>query len=395
MISGLRALSATQADRLLAVGLLVLAQAEVWLSPAVAGRRPGTALAAAVMTLALVGRRRYPTVTALLVTGAVVALGLVSGLPNAVFLLPASLVALYSLGAYARPEGSALGLAAVLVMLPVGSLRIDDPTVTDLTAPLFLFVVAWAFGRAMRGRRQRDAELRSWHADTVHAQAVREREAVTAERRRIARELHDIVAHRVTTIVVQAESGAATAEDPDLSRRAFGTIADSGRQALDELRRLLGLLRDAQSPPATSPLPGTALLGDLVAGVRAAGVEVDAELEGDLGGLPPGLDLAVYRIVQEGLTNALRHARDRVWLRVAREPARVLVEVRNPLPDGARPGPGPGPPAAAAPPPAGGAGRGLPGIRERVRIHGGRMSAGAEGSTWVLRAEFPLTGAER
>jgi signal transduction histidine kinase len=260
----LRGLDPARADAFLAAALLVLAQAEVWLTPATAGQRPETAVAAAVMTGALAFRRSHPLFAALVMTGAFTGLALVSGLPNAVFMLPCGLLAMYSLGAYAAPEGSVVGLAATLAALPLGAMRVDDPTITDLTAPVVLFSAAWAGGRAMGTRRRRDAELEDQHVQLVRQQGEREAEAVAQERRRIARELHDIVAHRVTTIVIQAESGTATVGDDDLSRRTFARIARSGRQSLDELRILLGLLRDGDSPPRTSPPPGAMRLDDLL-----------------------------------------------------------------------------------------------------------------------------------
>ncbi len=207
-------------------------------------------------------------------------------------------------------------------------------------------------------------------------------EAVEQERRRIARELHDIVAHRVTTMVIQAESGSATVGDDDLSRQAFATIADSARQSLDELRTLLGLLREGDGPAETSPPPGAARLDELVLDVREAGLGVDATFEGELGNLPAGIDLTVYRIVQEALTNVLKHGQTRAIVRVVRETDRVLVEVRNPV-------------ATSPGPWRSGAGRGLPGMRERVRLYGGEVTARPDGVDWVVHAELPLTGAER
>ena len=120
----------------------------------------------------------------------------------------------------------------------------------------------------------------------------------------------------MTTIVIQSESGAATAGDPDRTRAAFATIAGSGREALGELRRLLGLLRDEDESAAVAPQPGLARLDELVADTRAAGLAVDAQVEGDPGDLPAGVDLTAYRIVQEALTNALRHAHTSAAVRV-------------------------------------------------------------------------------
>ena len=370
------------ADALLAAALFTLAQAEVWLTSSAEGRRPETAIAAAVMTIALAWRRRRPLGAALVVVASVVGLALIAELPNAAFLLPVGLVAMYSLGAYARPERGIVGIAVTLAALPLTALRTEDATVTDLTAPAILFTVLWAVGRSMRARRLRSAEIEDRADRIVREQDAREREAAAEERRRIARELHDIVAHRVTTIVIQAESGAATADEPERAREAFGTIAGSGRQALGELRRLLGLLRAEDESAATAPQPGLARLDELLADTRAAGLPVDARVEGDLTDLPAGVDLTAYRIVQEALTNALRHAHTSASVVVTRDPRAVVVEVRNPMGAGS---------AANGD----GAGRGLAGMRERVRVYDGELTARADGKEWVVRAELPVGGADR
>jgi signal transduction histidine kinase len=321
-------------------------------------------------------------VTSLVVCGSVATLAVVAGLPNAVFLLPVGLLALYSLGAYAESERSVVGLAVALVTVPLGAVRTENPTVTDLTAPVVLFSAAWAGGRAMRARRVRDTELQNENARLVGEQSARERLAAAEERRRIARELHDIVAHRVTTIVIQAESGAATAEDADGARRTFATIAASGRESLDELRRLLGLLREEAGPARTSPTPGLARLDALVEDVRGAGMPVETDLQGDLSRLPAGIDLAVYRIIQESLTNALRHAGTSATLMLRRTDQGVVVEVRNPIAPQARTR-------------TRGAGGGLPGMRERARVYGGSVTAGARDGHWVVQAVLPVAEVDR
>jgi len=373
----LRRLDPGRADALLAGTLLVLAQAEIWLVLP-ADDRAATSLAAAVITSALAGRRRWPLATTCVVMAAILALALTAGLPNAVFLMPTGLVALYSLGAYARPDRAVVGLAGTMVGLPLGSVRIEDPTVTDLTAPVILFASAWVAGRAMEVRRQRDGELRRVNEALLRDQATREALAVDEERARIARELHDIVAHRVTTIVVQAESGSYTVHDPDEAQRTFQTIARSGRESLAELRRLLGVLGESTS--SMSPLPGVARVDQLVADTRLAGLEVDLHVDTAAAGLSPGLDLAVYRIVQEALTNALRHGTGAATVGIARTAHHVVVEVTNPV----------GNPANGY-----GAGRGLGGMRERVRLYDGEVTAQRENGRWVVAVRLPATETSR
>ena len=320
------------------------------------------------------------TVGVVLLAALGLALALPSGLPNAVFRLPPGLVAMYSLGAYAQLDRALVGLAASMVALPLSAVRIEDATITDLSAPVFLFAAAWGSGRALRVRRLRDADLIELNETLLREQAEREAQATADERRRIARELHDIVAHRVTTIVIQAESGAATAEDPEQARRAFGVIAGSGREALDELRRLLGLLREG-GEPSTRPPPGVGRIGELIDEVRQAGLTVEARIDPGIEPLPAGLDLAVYRVVQESLTNALRHGGSRASLEITRAADEVLIDIRNPLQ-----------PVAATD--GYGAGRGLAGMRERTRVYGGTLTAQPVDREWVLRARLPVTGAE-
>jgi signal transduction histidine kinase len=347
----------------------------VWLTSAGEGQRVETALAAAVMCAALAWRRSAPLATTLAVVTAVGALGVVAELPTAVFLLPVTLIALYSLGAYDSGERAALGLAAALVVLGVTTARDSDATITDLTAPALLFAVAWGVGRVIRSRGVESAALRRRAAQLEAEQVEREREAAEAERARIARELHDIVAHRVTTIVIQSDAGLATAEEPERSRQAFAAIGESGRQALLELRRLLGLLRGGEAT-AAEPLPGLQRVPALLSEMEGAGLRVDAKLEEPLGPLSPGLDLAVYRVVQEGLTNALRHGDGRARLNVQRNRESLYVGIRNRC----RPGP----------PPVGGTGQGLAGMRERVRLFGGELSAKPAGDEFVLAVRLPL-----
>jgi signal transduction histidine kinase len=369
-------LSSAQVDAALAAVLGLLAQAEVWLTSAGEGQRLATAIAAAAMCAALAWRRAAPLATTLAVVAAVGVLGLVEELPTAIFLLPVTLIALYSLGAYDTGERAAVGLAAALVVLGVTTARDSDATITDLTAPALLFAVAWGVGRMMRSRGVETAALRRRAAQIEAKQVERERAAAEAERARIARELHDIVAHRVSTIVIQSDAGLATAEEPERSRQAFEAIGESGRQALLELRRLLGVLRGGGEPGAVEPQPGLGRIQTLLSEVAGAGLRVDADIEEPLGPLSPGLDLAAYRVVQEGLTNALRHGDGRARLNMQRNGESLCVEIRNlRRPD---------------PPRFGGTGLGLAGMRERVRLFGGELSAAAAGDEFVLAVRLPL-----
>jgi signal transduction histidine kinase len=371
-----RRITPWQADAALAAMLGLLAQAEVWLTAAGEGQRVATSLTAAAMCAALAWRRRAPLAAALAVVAAVGVLGTVEELPTAVFLLPVTLVALYSLGAYDSGSRAAVGLAAALVVLGYTTARDSDATVTDLTAPALLFTAAWAAGRVIRSRGAQTATLERHAAKLQAEQDERERAAAAAERVRIARELHDIVAHRVSTIVIQSDSGLATADEPERSRQAFTAIGESGRQALAELRRLLGLLRADGETTGVQPQPGLARVRAVIDEVERAGLQVDAQIDEPPMPLPPGLDLTAYRVVQEGLTNALRHGDGEAWLSVRQAGQTLRVDVRN-----RRSG---GPPAVS------GAGQGLAGMRERVRLFGGELSAAEAGDEFVLAVRLPI-----
>ena len=364
-------------DALLAGVLLVLAQLEVWLGGASEGQRPETAAAALVMCAALALRRTHPLVTLVAVMASVAALAFTAGLPNAVFLLPVGLLAIYSVAAHLDAERAVIGLGLALAAVGATAAQTDDANITDLTAPAILFTGIWAVGRALRTRRERTDELER-HADRLEReQEQRERAAAEEERVRIARELHDIVAHRVSAIVIQAESGLVTADEPDGSREALTAIRDSGRHALGELRRLLGLLRDGDEDAGVAPQPSLAAVDELVHGTRAAGLPLEVRMEGEVvDGLPQSVDVAAYRLVQEALTNALRHAGTDTTLTLRRDPATLHVEVANALPADARP--------------SAGAGHGIAGMRERVRVFGGSFEAGASNGAFVVHASLPI-----
>jgi len=369
-------------DAGVAAVLLVAAQLEVWLSPEVAGRRPETALAAAAMAVALAGRRAAPLASLAAVLLPFALLSLAGALPVVVFLLPVSLLAMYSVAAHAASDRAVVGLALGLVAVAITAAQTQDATLTDLTAPALLFLGAWAVGRSQRGRRHRLGIVEDRAARVEREHAERERAAVAEERRRIARELHDIVAHSVSTMVVQAETGLATMGEPARTEAAFAAIGTSGRQALGDLRRMLGLLRDPEMETEVAPQPGLARLPALIAEARRAGLPVEAQVAGDIASLPTGVDLAAYRVVQESLTNVLRHARTPTEVHVRRAPAAVEVVVRNPLP------------AAPASADGAGPGYGLAGMRERVRVYRGTFSAGPAGEEFVVRASLPLDDAE-
>jgi signal transduction histidine kinase len=242
---------------------------------------------------------------------------------------------------------------------------------------LVIGVAAWAVGRALGERARRAADLEV-HADRLK----REQEtAVAIERARIARELHDVIAHSVSVMTVQA--GAARLlldEDSARARQSLVAVEETGRQALAEMRRLLGILRGDERQ-TLAPQPGTADIESLVDQVRAAGLPVDVVVEGRPRALAPGIDLAAYRVVQEALTNALKHARAThagVSIHYGRDALELAV-----VNDGRVPRDGRG-------------GHGIVGMRERVTLYGGEFDAGprSEGG-YAVHARLPLDGPPR
>jgi signal transduction histidine kinase len=239
-------------------------------------------------------------------------------------------------------------------------------------------LAAWLAGVFVRSRREAAAQA----ARTAAAERQAER-AVADERARMARELHDIVSHNLSVVVLQA-AGAQAAGGTDTGP-TLEKIERSGRQALVEMRRLLGVLRQPDEPaagPELSPQPGLAELAALAEGVRAAGLPVVLVIDGDPAGLPAAVDISAYRIVQEALTNVLKHAGPaRAEVRVGCGVDEVFIEVTD---DGA--GPQPAGPAGPV-----GGGHGLAGMRERVALFGGELAAGPRpGGGFAVRARLPL-----
>ncbi|MCW2762991.1 MAG: sensor histidine kinase [Marmoricola sp.] len=288
-----------------------------------------------------------------------------------------TIVAAYSVAAHAALPRALVGLTALWMsfILFVATTTND---VADYSFILGFLAAGWVAGRVVRTNRTHAsaAEERSREADE------RARNAIAEERARIARELHDVVSHSVSMMVVQA--GAAEmvlSGTPERAREPLLRIQETGRDALVELKRLLGLLREADEELALSPAPSLQHLPTLLAQVRRAGLPVSLDIKGPVRPPPPGVDLSAYRIVQEALTNALKHAgpaRARVEITYAEDKVSVAV-----LDDG------PGSDSVARGGPTGA--YGLVSVRQRVAVHHGQLSAGPrpEGG-YAVRATLPL-----
>jgi signal transduction histidine kinase len=256
-----------------------------------------------------------------------------------------------------------------------------------------IFVTVWAAGMLSRAKR---ASLRAAESRAERAEAELDRQtsrAAVAERNRIARELHDVVAHHVSLVAVQAEAATSLLPGrPAEAQSSVEIIGSTARQALTELRRLLGVLRGPSEQLETAPSASLQDIGDVLDQVRGTGLPVDLTVAGTPYPLAPGVDLTAYRIVQEALTNTVRHARaDRVAVTLSYEPGHVTVSIADS--GGRRAGPDPGAnghAAARAGPLLAGSGLGLAGIAERVASCGGNLTVGPTGGDgFAVTARLP------
>jgi signal transduction histidine kinase len=370
-------LRSSYSDAVVAGALLALAQFELWHGETYQGDPvfPGPRLVNALVVIPLIAiplafRRRLPSVSFVVVMGSVAVASLALGGDEATAFFLAALVSVYS--ASANGTDPRLVLPVALAAIAVHEAR--DPherSTGSVIWALGFVVLAWLFGLAVRGRHLRIVSLET-------DQDRRAREAVTAERARVARELHDVVAHAVSVVVVQAQAAQRlVGRDDDGARESLVSIEDTARQALAEMRRLLGLLRETEGAAGLAPQPGLGELEQLARHVSAAGLPVSIDVEGDPTPLPPGIELSAYRVVQEGLTNALKHAAaERATVRVRYASRELEVEVTD---DGSGHGRSTG------------GGHGLAGMRERVALYGGVLESGPRVTGgWRLHVRLPL-----
>ena len=367
-------------DGLLAVVVGGLYVIEILTEPRFAGERALSVAVAVVFSATLAARRPVPLLALLAGVGVIVVSNR-SGPPladTATFLF-AFAVAVYSAGRYAGGRAAPAGGLIVLAALPLAVIEPGQPFSLADSAFIAIFIVGpWVAGRVIRRRQERERSLEARAAALERESEGKAREAVVQERARIARELHDVVAHALSVMLLQARGGRRMlADDPEDTLRALNAIEHAGEQALGEMRRLLGVLREADEDLALAPRPSLRRIDELAAQLSATGLPVAVTIEGEPVELPPGLDVSAYRVVQEGLTNALKHAgraHAQVIVRYAGEALELEI-----LDDGAGTGNG------------GGSGYGLVGLRERVAIYGGQLDSGARpGGGYALRARLPL-----
>jgi signal transduction histidine kinase len=362
-------------DRLIAAAFIVAGEAELLLHTR-APRELWLVIPIAIAYSALAWRRTRPLVAGVVMFATwIVSNVVIADLEPLQTPLIAVLVLSYAMGAYT--DGRQAALAALLIVAGMTGVvaTFEKSVFTDFIFPTAFALVAWLAGRGLRTRTRLTEEL---HEAAVRAQEAHEEDAARAaadERRRIAREMHDVVAHSVSVMVVQAGGARRILErDPRRAVEAAAHIEDVGRAALTEMRRLLGVLHHADE---RAPQPTLRELGALVERTRAAGLPVSLTVEGEPRSLPAGMDLAAYRVVQEALTNAIKHAGAApTEVTVRWEPSHLELEIVDT-----------GSPAANGH----GGGHGLVGMEERVKLYDGELRAGRRaGGGFEVVARLPL-----
>jgi signal transduction histidine kinase len=348
---------------------LVLA---IWWVAEVGDELSGIGIASLVlMTVPLAWRRVIPLGAMVVIAAGFVLGETEANPPEPLASVVVTLVAPYSVAVWAADWRRALagGAIALASGLAAGLLKGDTVFI------LILIGAAWAAGAAVRRLQARSAQLE----DRAVELDERARTAAASERERIARELHDVISHSVSLMVVQA--GAAEQvlrQDPEQASRALRAVQATGRAAVDDLRRMLGLLRGSSGEDGSrAPQPGLANLEELIGSFSESGMQIEVG-RGPIPALPAGIDLAAYRIVQEALTNAQKHAPGcRTSLRIGYGSSALQLEARTSAP----------PPSNGAP----GTGHGLIGMRERAALYGGQLQAGLdEQADWVVHATLPV-----
>jgi signal transduction histidine kinase len=336
------------------------------------------ALVALAVTASLLARREHPVEVALATFGGSLVLTLL--LTPSFLITPttfAMMTASYSAGAHAEGSRAFAGLA--LAGGGIGVIAVLE-TPDDIIFPLLLFGAApWLIGRTIRGQGRLARRLAEQEARVSHVRELEATSAIQRERNRVARELHDVLAHNLSVMVIQASAARRALErDPGSAVAAAQLIERTGREALVELRHVFGPVRRGEGE-ALEGSPGLARLEALIGRARAAGLPVEFAAEGDPLALSPGADIAAYRLVQEALTNTLKHAgRAATEVRVVNRPDGVAITISNE------------PPAGTASTAVDSGGHGLIGMRERMTLYGGEMDAGpTDDGGFAVRAELP------
>ena len=379
-----------RADVGLALAFTLLSQYEIWAGPiphlggSVEGPKPVLSAVVGLISVALLIRRRYPLLALLLAMGPFGVHTIVdryagNGGPNLFEVFLSQVFIVYSTAANTSGRRSYAGAAIIVALQLIGYFPTLPGSFDQASGEWVFYAIAWVLGKTLRGRVLQTNRL---EARTAELEAQREeqiRAAVADERARIARELHDVVAHSVSLMVLQAGAARqALDRQPEKAREPILSVETTGRSAMSELRRLVAMLRQPGEDEDLSPQPSLRQLDLLIGRMREAGLTIDLHVDDAVDDIPPGVDLSAYRITQEALTNVLKHsAAGRAEVTVRREPGAVEVTVedngRGPHSNGEIVG-----------------GHGLIGMRERVNLFGGRFEAGGrEGGGFRVYARLP------
>ena len=379
-VAAIRRIDRVWVDWLPVAGLLALSQFD----PNLVGAKPVASplllgLFAVATTLPLGWRRRHPMATAVAISAAVAGWALAFGPVLSLSSFLAMVLAMFAVGAHADRRQTIVSVAATAMAAIVVTLTLEEPApALDWVFPVLYFGGALLLGRGMRRREERTRLLSQLNADLERERDRSAGFAAAEERARIARELHDVIAHGVGVMVVQAEAAEEIlTADPDQARRSLQQIQTSGREALAELRQLLGVLRPHTDDHPDAARRDMAALAALSERITGTGLRVHLRVEGRPRPLPTALEQTVYRIVQEALTNTQKHANAssaQVWIRY--RPDHLEIEVTD---DGREP------PAAHEPT----GGHGLIGMRERVGAYHGTLTAGRADGGFTVRAVLP------
>jgi len=378
------------ADALVVIVVAVTGQHEVW-TPGwplanIVGPRWVNSVGYLLCAAALWWRRRAPLRMIAFMTAVGAAQFLLIGASQGLGIYLPWLIGLYSLGRYAEPSALAVGAPLIVAVYAVHEFR--DPAFEfggSAVAFWWILAAAWPLGLAFRRREQRTRQLHALAAELQRERAQRDQAAAAAERGRIAREMHDEVGHGLSIIVLQTVAALGQLDQLDTAGASsrLRTVETTARHALAELRRVVGLLGEVTASPMP-PVPGLPSLPALAAQVQATGVPVDLHVDAGPGSLPAGLSEAAYRVIQEALTNVIKHAGRpcRAAVTVTRKPEWLDVQITDN-------GPGGYPAAWGASSPA--SGHGMAGMRERVALYQGQLTAGpGEQGGFRVHARFPV-----
>ena len=373
-------LASRYGDLLLAALIGALFVVQVATEANFAGKRTAALAAALLFSATIVWRRHEPLIPLVVGAALIEFSNLVApALGNTGTFFLAYVLVIYAAGRYLTGRAALAGAVVLVVAFPLAAIEPGQPfSASDATFIAVAFVGPFVAGLVIRHRLESESALHGRAAQLELERDAKAREAVALERVRIARELHDVVAHAISVMVLQARGGRRKLPDgADETRAALDAIESAGEQALTEMRTLLGMLREDDDELALAPQPSLGRIEDLVGSLRSAGLPIELRIEGEPVRLPPGVDVSAFRIIQEALTNALKHAGPaRAVVTLRYRPADIELEIRD---DG--PGNGNG----------GGSRHGLAGIRERVAIYGGEVESGRqpEGG-YAVRARLPL-----